>query len=447
MQIYKLLCIHLLASTCCAYTYLHPTEVTHFTGERRLFVVGLFLRCCLTLVLAKIIPISAFNRSEFLCYKMTTTQQPYHLNVPMLTTTNYHEWRMACTTAAQKSLPTNGTLGGLGLLLPPAEYAALNHNVPYAAAVPPPNVNNAFQTHQQTVFDREQVARGALTAAVFESIPLATQQACPGYHAMYGASFIQLPDMMNHVHAKFGDASVNAYIHAKTTLQQPYVPGTDIDVFLATQVEAHLACIRAGNPLNDIDKVDALICAVGGRTGPFSFTISAFEEENSSIIHRKFEDSPPITAIPEVAAVQATAAIEAVGDPDNEGYTPYIPAHPGTPYAPGRVAQEQREGLASRIRKAAPRILDAPAVPTTKGYFGAAEVVSSLQDSIKAAVAEAVTSANAASRRDAPRREFYCWTHGLGGHTGTQCKNPRTGHNPRATTNKRMGGSNKGCPK
>ena len=373
----------------------------------------------------------------------TTLQQPYHLTIPVLTASNYHAWRLATITAAKKALPTNGPLGGLGLLLPIDEFAALNFNEPYVPAIKPPSVSNATNTHQQAVYDREQIALGSLTAAVYDSIPTATQQACPGYHALYGTSFIPLPAMMCHVHAKFGDASINAYNQAKASLQNPYTPGQDIDVFLASQVEAHLACVRAKNPLNDIEKVNYLINALGGRSGAFGFTIQKFEEDTGDIAHRQFEDAPATPATPEVLAVPATYA---EGAPDSEDYSP---ARPALPHVPARAAQEKREGLATRIRKAAPRILDAPAVPTTKGYFGAAEVVTSLKDTLKEALADAVTAANVASRRDRnpPRRDLYCWSHGLGGHNGTQCKNPRTGHDPRATLAKRLGGTNKGCPK
>ena len=361
----------------------------------------------------------------------------------MLTASNYHEWRLATTTVAKKVLPTNGPLGGLGLLLPSDEFAVLNRNQPYEYAVKPPSVSNAQHTHQQAVYDREQVALGALTGAVFDSIPTATQQACPGYHALYGPSFISLPDMMCHVHRKFGDATIHAYNQAKVSLQNPYIPGMDVDVFLASQVEAHLACVRAQNPLNDIEKVNYLINALGGRSGAFGFTINIFEEDTYEITHRKFEDTPAIPATLEVAPVPAT---DAKGDPAADDYTP---ARPAIIHVPARAAQEKRDGLATRIRNAAPRILDAPAVPTTKGYFGAAEVVSTLQDTIKEALADAVTAANATSRRDRnlSRRDLYCWSHGLGGHNGTQCKNPRNGHDPRATSAKRLGGSNKGCQK
>ena len=373
----------------------------------------------------------------------TTPQPPSHLNIPVLTASNYHVWRLATTSAGKKALPTNGPLGGLGLLLPSDEFAALNDNQPYELAVRPANVTNATNTYQQACYDREQVALGTLTAAVYDSIPTATQQACPGYHALYGTSFIPLPIMMCHVHAKFGDASINAYNQAKASLQNPYIPGMDIDVFLSSQVDAHLACVRAHNPLNDMDKVNYLIHALGGRSGAFSFTILKFEEDTADITHRKFEDTPAVAGSWEVDAIPATDPAGLPGSDD------HLPARPAVPHLPARAAQEKQEGLATRIRKAAPRILDAPAVPTTKGYFGAAEVVPSLQDTIKEAVADAVTAANAASRRDRipPRRDLYCWSHGLGGHNGTQCKNPRTGHDPRATSTKRLGGSNKGCQK
>ena len=228
--------------------------------------------------------------------------------------------------------------------------------------------------------------------------------------------------------------------------KHPYAPGrVDIDVFLAAQVEAHLACVRANNPLNDITKVDALITAIGGRSGPFAFTISKFEEECSHIAQRKFEDTQAAPAVPEVVAVPATAAVGAPKDDE------YIPARPATAYVPGRPAQDARTGLASRIRLAAPRILDIPAAPTTKGYFGAAEVVDTFKDSIKEAIAEAISSANATglrTDRNPPRRtDLYCWSHGLGGHSGAQCRNPRPGHIPRASASKRLGGSAKGCPK
>ena len=43
-------------------------------------------------------------------------------------------------------------------------------------------------------------------------------------------------------------------------------------------------------------------------------------------------------------------------------------------------------------------------------------------------------------------RKFYCWTHGLTGHSGDRCYTPAEGHQPNATLYNRMGGSNKNCP-
>ena len=78
------------------------------------------------------------------------------LVIPPLTSSNYTEWIVACTSAAKKCLPTNGPLGGMGLLLSTEEYTHLSGNA-YEPAVKPTTVNNAQYTHQQAVYDREQV--------------------------------------------------------------------------------------------------------------------------------------------------------------------------------------------------------------------------------------------------------------------------------------------------
>jgi len=96
---------------------------------------------------------------------MATTQQLHHFTIPVLTASNYHDWRLACTTAAKQCLPTNGPLGGLGLLLPHAEFEELSGER-YVLAAKPANVTNAGTTHLQVVYDRERVALGALQAAV-----------------------------------------------------------------------------------------------------------------------------------------------------------------------------------------------------------------------------------------------------------------------------------------
>ena len=63
-------------------------------------------------------------------FAMTTP--PCH--IPPLTATNFSDWHVACVAAAKQVLPTNGPLGGLGLLLPPEEYSVLNHGEAYTAA-------------------------------------------------------------------------------------------------------------------------------------------------------------------------------------------------------------------------------------------------------------------------------------------------------------------------
>ena len=270
---------------------------------------------------------------------MSTTQPA--LCVPPLSSVSFSVWHMACTQAATKCLPTNGPLGGLGLLLPTKEFAPLNSGNPYEPAPRPATVTNTATTHQQLVFDREMMALGALTASVYDSIPLATRQSCPGYDPTYGTSFIPLPSMMDHVREKYGDSSVHAYEAARATLLRPFTGG-DLDAYLATHVDAHLACVRAANPINDFDKVGALLAGVGGRSGAFAFTICQFEEDTPFHL-RKFEDTPATVAVPEI---QATPRIVATDEQD---------AVPAVAYAPGHPATLACDGLATRLRKAAQR--------------------------------------------------------------------------------------------
>ena len=139
---------------------------------------------------------------------MTTTGPP---SLPRLTAFNFNEWHVACTVAAKQVLPTNGPLGGLGLLLPADDYAALNNDQPYVLAAKPDEVTNTARAFQQKVYDREQQALGTLTAAVYDTIPISTQQSCTGYSSMYGSAFIPLPAMIAHVTAKFGTYTAQAY--------------------------------------------------------------------------------------------------------------------------------------------------------------------------------------------------------------------------------------------
>jgi len=297
--------------------------------------------------------------------------------------------------------------------------------------------------HLQSVYDREQIALASLTAAIFDSIPAATKQACTGYDIRFGSSFIPLPTMMQHVTNKYGDASVFSYQEAKTALMHPYANG-DIDEFLAAQVSAHHQCARTGNPLNTIEKVTSLIAALGGVNGLFSFTIAKFEEDTrGNLAYRTFED---------------------------------LPAKPATDTLP---AQPARDGLATRIRQAAPRVIanmGANGAPTTSGYYGAAAVAThsspQLRDAVIRALQEVLPSMLATALAGAPPptspatapvltshdsphdvppagtdRNLYCWTHGLGGHTSIDCVNRAPGHEPRATITRRMGGTNRNCPK
>ena len=348
-----------------------------------------------------------------------TTTQPT-LIIPLLTETNFNAWLVATTSAAKKALPTHGPLGGLGLLLSDTEYRALNSNAPFVPASKPASVTNSATTYEQATYDREQVALASLTSAVYDSLPLATVQSCPGYDPTFGPSFIDLRDMMEHVRAKHAWATAHHYHQDKAALQAPLAPGSTIDALLAQHVDAHLACQRAGQPLPDIEKVDACIHALGGRGGPFGFTISSFEEETPRLQHRRFEDTP---------------ANATTGEP-------------------------ARVGLATRIREAAPRIIATgppPAPSTARGYYGAAatfrdEVTAAIRDVLPAMLitANATTTMSQQqpitnqqqSRRN---RTKYCWSHGQCAHAGKECRNPQPGHDINATIQNRRGGSSKGC--
>ena len=340
---------------------------------------------------------------------MTTPPPPSNLNlaVPPLTECNYPTWLTAATQAAKQCLPTNGPLGGLGLLLPPDEFIKLSNGEPYQVLSKPARVTNAETRALMHDYEREQIALGALTTSVYASIPLSTQQTCPGYHPRYGTALIDLPIMMTHVTNKYGDANLNVYNRARAALQGRYVPGSDIDIFLAGQVENHHACLRSGNPLNDVDKVNFLIDAVGGRSGPFSFTITQFEADSSILAHRTFEDIPTDTG-------------------------------------------PTKEGLASRIRKAAARLPSTPGPPagTAHDYYGAAAVMDTLKEILPSMMAQALGStpaANATTDRPPDRKRQYCWTHGLCAHPGSACRQRAPGHDTRATLTNKRGGSKKNC--
>ena len=201
--------------------------------------------------------------------------------IPKLTNDNYDQWLTAATTAAQQALPTNGRLGGLGLLLPPEEYTPLNNGQPFAPAQKHIAVTNAATTHEQLAYDREQLARAGLAQAIFASIPRGTLMTCPGYDPTYGPTFLDLPTLLPHVRAKHGDTTIQYYNRAKEALGLPYVLRTDVDTFITAHTAVHLACSRTGNPMNDVDKVEHFISALGGRDGPFSFTIHAWEETHT----------------------------------------------------------------------------------------------------------------------------------------------------------------------
>jgi len=335
---------------------------------------------------------------------MTTSALTTSPSIPRLTPFNFTEWHLACTEAAKQCLPTNGPLGGLGLLLPSDTYAALNQGEPYTLATKPAAVTNTDTAHRQKIFDREQQALGSLTRAVFESIPIPTQQSAPGYNHTYGNSFISLPAMLKHVSAKYGTYTAQAYHQARAALLRPY-DGGDLDAFMAQQVNAHHTCERTGNSINELEKVDSLISALGPA---FQFTIASFEEACSSLTDRTWN------------------------------------------------------ALATRIRQAAPRVLTpAPAkAPSTGSYYGAAsateapatkaDIIAALRDF---AEANAIRRTNPAAGRETGLRttdpspgttgtqpKSYCWTHGLCGHTSSTCRYPRPGHDRRATESNKHGG-------
>ena len=55
------------------------------------------------------------------------------------------------------------------------------------------------------------------------------------------------------------------------------------------------------------------------------------------------------------------------------------------------------------------------------------------------------TSSTASPKRKRRVMDCYCWTHGAGNHTSTDCRNKREGHKDNATFSNRMGGSKSYC--
>ena len=165
-----------------------------------------------------------------------TTSAP---SIPRLTPFNFNEWHVACTVAAKQVLPTNGPLGGLGLLLPSDAYTELNGHA-YVLATKPDEVTNTAQAHQQKIFDREQQALGTLTAAVYDTIPIPTQQSCAGYSPVYGSTFIPLPEMIAHVTTKFGTYTQ----HRHTIRHAPYSVGLMMVVILMLSWQPSSMLIR-----------------------------------------------------------------------------------------------------------------------------------------------------------------------------------------------------------
>ena len=348
---------------------------------------------------------------------MANSTTPPSLSIPTLTDDNYPAWLAAATTAAKKVLPTQGPLGGLGLLLPTEDYKALNAGQDFLPATKPGQVTNAATTYEQLTYDREVQALATLTSSVYDSLPRATRQSCPGYDATYGDTFISLPIMFAHAHAKHSDTTTRQYHKAKAALRLPYTQGTDMDAYIASHVDSHLACARTQNVLNDIDKLELFIDGLGGRSGPFAFTINTFEEQLPQLHLRKFED---------------------------------VPGHDDVP---------ARSGLATRIREAAPRILANPTptapVTTSGGYYGASaafreEIAAAIRDVLPSMLPATVTTTpqtTTTQQQSRRNRTKYCWSHGLCAHTGRECRNPHAGHDVTAHAQNRRGGSTKGCKK
>lgn len=298
-------------------------------------------------------------------------------------------WYEAVLTLAQSANPPD-QFGVIGFLLTQAEWELLPGNaaqlgppvVPATVFVPypPPGIEPATQvphaiwTSATARYSTQQYRLMKVRTAMLASLDataLAVVQERDGT-----TRNLTLAVMMDRLRIAYGVARVQDMNAVRTTLQLPFQPPMALADHLLRQLQQHHFAHRAKMPISEADKVEYLRASLL-PCGRYALALQMFVANHPSLLLQTFELlSTEITLAESNMPVETAASL---------GYA----------QATGRTSDSA----------------------TIADYDRHMKMMTDFQ-------------------KPAPKaspRSLYCWTHGMGHHSGVQCKNPKPGHKCDAT--------------
>lgn len=303
----------------------------------------------------------------------------------------------------------------LGLVMPPAEYAALPLNPQPFALAPhpgelPANAQAAAFSRWKFLYElhlKDVAAASELRTAILASVDQSSRDSIT--NATTGTRHLSTGDIVSAWHTLYGTltrADVEALNAARS---EPYTPPASLRDFITTHEHSFEAAEANGYNIAVYDRVRGLIQALT----PCNLYDQAFQ--------RYFEDNPTVQSQTWERLTTRLLAFE-----DNRPATATAASH----------------GYANAA------LLSTAPLPQLDAIIAAA-VQSAVQP-----LTQQIASLQS-NRRNLPSSaaaqpgwvQHYCWTHGPTRvrtgkpvHNSASCRNPATGHQVKATATNRMGG-------
>jgi hypothetical protein len=216
----------------------------------------------------------------------------------------------------------------------------------------------------------------------------------------------------------WGIMGVGDLTAALTSLLIPFDGIEDIQLYFGRHEKVHRLAHRAGQAMNDSDKIRFLVGGVESCQ-LFTLQLGVWRTQFPDIASQKYSGLRTC-----LESAWANRAPVPANTASSLGYAGSLVPFPGAySVVPTRAITQP--------------------VNTTGGAFHG--ITPDMWYALAAAYHGHQTRPTKRAEPDKQRRSpRYCWTHGLCAHTGTECRTPGPGHVPTATLSDTQGGSTKG---
>ena len=346
---------------------------------------------------------------------------PALMSVPTLGPDNCPEWLTAVLETAIQCHPDRPDRTGLaGLVLPADEFARMDGAVsPFRPKEPPQDVTTTAHAQVYNAYATERRAVATLRTVLFASVPQGILASCPGYDHVgsLGTRAISIPELMLHVRGIYGAPSPVRHRLALRTLQTTQ-EGCSFHELLGIHLSAHAIATACGQPVPEGEKIRFLLDALGSADRATAMRCHVlYAEANEDYAAHRFGDfTGKLRGA--LRATRDTAAIFTESDLPSA-----LAAKPV-----GVSVSTRSDPILTALKELTARVDRLTREPSGK----------------RSAVQREVRTHTRSDPSASSPSDRYCWTHGAGRHTSTECRNTAQGHQLTATLRDRRGGSVRG---